>query len=215
MSSLPEKFNELERVAELYLKSYKPNEIARALNITTAQAKAYIRDYKQIVSERVAEDPDFLDRVQENVSEALERLDTLVKEAWETYDTAKSADLINQQTNLLKVIGAFEQQRAAILQLLGAKMDSGMMARMQRAERVNEIVSRIIKDVVAECDHCKTEVMPRLAEAFAAMGREQEAADMRPVSDEPIIDTDGDEVEEAEWSEADHENMMGDIVAYD
>lgn len=210
--SMIEKLDMVERVGELVLKSYKPTEIARALEITPAQAKFYIEQHREIVRKRVEEDPDFLERLAENTFEALERLDNLVKEAWETYDTAKANDLIAQQTNLLKVAGTFEQQRANLLQLMGAKMDSGAMARMQKAERVNEIVTRIIKDVVADCPNCSTQVMPRLAEAFALMNKQEEAADMQPVSEEP--DFIEGEVEEDE-EEVDRSGMLTDVVAYE
>jgi predicted transcriptional regulator len=210
-----ERLELIEQVGDLHLKSYKPSEIARNLGISPAQAKHYIAQYQELLRRRVNEDPDFLDRVADNTFEALERLDGLVKEAWETYETAKNNDLINQQINLLKVAGAFEQQRANLLQLMGAKMDSGMTARMQRAEQVNSIVARIIKEVVSDCDHCKVEVMPRLAEAFAKMNQETEAVDLSRIEDSDVIDAEVIEEEEVEEDEHDMKGMMGDIVAYD
>lgn len=205
-----ERLELLEQVGDLHLKSYKPSEIARSLGISPAQAKHYIVQYQELLRKRVNSDPDFLDRVAENTIEALHRLDNLVKEAWETYDTAKDNDMINQQINLLKVAGGLEQQRANLLQLMGAKMDSGMMARMSRAETVNGIVTRIIKEVVGECEHCKALVMPRLAEAFSMMNQGEEAVDMQPIED--------DDIEEAiivDEEETDMGTMMGDIVSYE
>lgn len=201
----------MERVGELYLKSYKPAEIARSLNISPAAAKKYIESYKEVLQRQVMEDPEYLERVAENTIEALERLDNLVKEAWETYETAKNNDMMNQQINLLKVAGALEAQRANLLQLMGAKMDSGMVARMQRAEQVNDIVARIIKEVVAHCDVCKIEVQPRLAEAFAKMNKHEEAADMHPADDDIV---DAEVIGDMEDTH-DHSEMMTDIVAYE
>jgi hypothetical protein len=206
--SVVAKIETLEQVGQLHLKSYKPAEIARQLNITTREAKYYVEQYQELVRKRVEQDPEFLDRVGEHTLEALERLDNLVKEAWETYDTAKNNDMMNQQINLLKVASTLEQQRANLLQLMGAKMDGGMMARMQRAERVNDIVSRIIKDTASQCEICKPLIMPRLAEAFALMNRAEEAADMQPVDDdieEAVI------VEE----EVDNSAMMDDVISYE
>jgi len=208
-----ERIETLEKVGDLHLKSYKPSEIARQLGISPAQAKHYIAQYQELIRKKVNSDPDFLERVAENTGEALLRLDQLVKEAWETYETAKDNDMINQQINLLKVAGAFEQQRANLLQLMGAKMDSGMMARMSKAETVNGIVTRIIKDVVSDCDHCKVEVMPRLAEAFAIMNAQEEAVEMQPIDDDEDI-IDAEVVEEVE-EEVDMALMMGDVVAHD
>jgi len=206
-----EKVETLEKVAELYLKGYKPAEIARDLDLSPSQVRSHIKEYKEYIAGRVNEDPEFLDRLQENTLEALDRFDTLLREAWQTYETAKSADMLNQQINGMKLIKELEIERAKLLQLMGAKVDSGMMARMQKAEQVNEIVSRIIKEVVAQCDHCKAEVMPRLAEAFAMMNKHDEAVDIHPIED----DIEDVEIVEEVEEEEDHSNMMLDVVAYD
>ena len=210
MTGLVERIDTMEKVAELHLKGYKPSEIGRELSLSPAQTKHYVSQYKEYIANKVAHDPDFLDRIQDNTIEALERLDQLIKEGWETYETAKANDMINQQINLMKVVGGFEQQRANLLQLMGAKMDGGMMQRMQKAERVNEIVSRVIKEIVADCDRCKVQVQPRLAEAFAMMGKHEEAADMQPMSDDEPV-----EAEIIEEDDHDQEGMMADVIAYD
>jgi hypothetical protein len=108
---------------------------------------------------------------------------------------------------LLKVHGAFEQQRANLLQLMGARMDGGMQARMQKAEEVNGMLADVIKEVVSTCPQCKLEVQVRLAEAFSRMNRPEDAAEMRPSDD--FIDVDSEEVEEGHH---DHEGMMADVI---
>lgn len=208
MSNLVEKLDTLERVGELKLKGWKPTEIARHLGISTHAAKHYIEQHKELLRKRVEEDPEFLERIADNTIEALDRLDTLIKEAWDTYDTAKNEGMINQQINLLKVAGSLEAQRANLLQLMGAKMDSGMMQRMHEAEQVNSIVSGVIKDIVSKCEHCKLEAQIRLAEAFQIMKRPEEAAEMRPSTKSPdFIDMEEDD--------HDQHAMMADVVDED
>lgn len=207
MADLVERIGTLEQVGDLYLKSYKPGEIARKLNISAAQAKHYINQYQSLVQQKVQNDPDFMDRVADNTIEALERLDKIVVEAWETYETAKDNEMVNQQINLLKVAATLEQQRANLLQLMGAKMDGGMMAKMQRAEKVNSIVSHIIKDSISQCEKCKLEAMPRLAEAFRLMNEAEEVVDFEDVEEVEVIE---DEVEEH-----DHAAMMSEVIAHD
>lgn len=204
MTNLPDRINDLERVADLYLKSYRPSEIARKLDLSPAQVKNYINDYQAIVQDRVNNDPEFLDRLAENTLEALERMDSIVSETWETYETAKDNDMINQQINLLKAAGDFEEKRAKLLQLMGAKVDGGMMARMNRAEQVNEVVSRVIKEIVVDCPRCKVEVMPRLAEAFEMMGKHEEAVQAQPFEDV--------ESEEEGEEELDTAGIMEDVL---
>lgn len=179
-SSLPAKIDMLEKVSELYLKSQKPTEIARNLGISRAQVDSYIRDYKALIQRQVATDPDFLERISDNTLESLHRFDQIIDETWKTYERAKEEELISMQTNLLKVSADLETKRANLLQLMGARMDGGSMARMQKAEKVNSIVSDILKEVVSGCPRCKTEVMPRLAEAFKMMDRGEDFVDMTP-----------------------------------
>lgn len=209
MSELPAKLDLLEKVGELHLKSYKPAEIARRLDISPAQAKSLIRDYQEVLANRVSQDPEFLDRIAENTIEALERMDDIVAEANLAYETAKDNEMINQQIGLLKLRGDLEDKRAKLLQLMGAKIDSGMMARMNKAERVNEIVTRTIKEVVGDCPKCRVEVMPALAEAFSLMNKMEEAAEMTPVDDD-IIDV---EVVEEEEVQHDHSALMANVLS--
>ncbi len=210
METLPAQLDILEKVGILVNKSYKNSEIARELNLTPAATKHYVQAYKEILEKRVDEDPDFLDKIQTNTLEAMDRLDLLVKEAWETYDTAKNNDMINQQINLLKVFGELEDKRSKLLQLMGVKADSGMMARMNKAEQVNGIVSRIIKDVVSDCEKCKLQVMPRLAEAFALMGKSDQAIDLTPIDD-----IDDAEIVEDGWTDIQQSDLMLDVVEYE
>lgn len=198
MSTLPERIDTLERVADLHLKGYKPSEIGRALDLSPAQVKGYVRQYKEYVSSRVADDPDFMDRLQENTIQALEKFDMLIKEAWETYETAKGADMLNQQINGIKILKELEMERAKLLQLMGAKADSGMMSRMQKAEQVNGIVSGVLKEIIADCPRCKLEAGPRLATAFALMNRAEEAVDMELIPDEEDDIVDAELIDESD-----------------
>lgn len=208
MDNVVEKLDIIEQVGDLRNKGWKPAEIGRHLDLSPKATKHYLEQHQEMLRRRVEQDPEFLDRIADNTIEALDRLDNLIKEAWEAYDTAKAEGMINQQINLLKVAGGFEAQRANLLQLMGAKMDSGMTARMQKAEQVNSIVAGVIKDVVSKCDRCKLEAQIRLAEAFAMMNKHEEAAELRPSNEgEEFVD-----VEEVEEDSHDHEAMMRDVI---
>lgn len=211
--TLLDKIDHLEKVSELYLKGYKPSQIARALDISPAMAKNYVEQYKEAITNRVMEDPDFLDRIQDNTLEALEQIDLLIKEAWETYENAKELEMMNQQINLLKVAGDLTDKRNKLLQLVGAKIDSGMTARMQKAEQVNFVVSSIIKDIISQCPNCRNEAQVRLAEAFRDMNRPEEAVELHRVGDaEDAIVIEEEDTSEEEWSDDQQEDMMADIL---
>lgn len=205
MTSLVQQISDLERVSELHLKRHTPTQIARATGLSTAQVKRLIDQYQEAIATRVMDDPDFLDRLQENTLEALAQQDLLIKEAWETYESAKDLEMMNQQINLLKVMNDLQEKRNKLLQLMGAKVDSGMTARMQRAEQVNQKVSEVIKDVISGCDRCRTEAQVKLAEAFAIMDKAEEVIDLEPE----------EEIEEAEvvteQTDDEREAMMNDV----
>lgn len=188
MTSLVQQISDLERVSELHLKRHTPTQIARATGLSAAQVKRYIDQYQEAIATRVMDDPDFLDRLQENTLEALSQQDLLIKEAWDTYESAKDLEMMNQQINLLKVMNDLQDKRNKLLQLMGAKVDSGMTARMQRAEQVNQKISEVIKDIISDCESCRTKAQVKIAEAFAIMDKAEEAIDVEPI----------DEIEEAE-----------------
>jgi transcription elongation factor Elf1 len=212
MGQLLEKIELLDQVAELMPKGYNEREIARALDIPLNQAKMLVKEYHEAISKRVMDDPDFLDRLQENTMAALEGMDMIIRETWEAYDSAKAMDMIPQMTNLLKLAGDLAEKRAKLLQLMGAKVDSGFMARMNRLEQVNDIVSRVLKETIAHCDKCRMEAQVRLAEAFQIMNRADEVVDMEPIEDDTV---DAEIIDEQEEQEADdaHAAMMLDVIS--
>src|SRR5690606_959749 len=132
-----EKYELIERAADLYLKKYKYTEIARELNITPAYAKALVEDYQALSRSRAESDHDLVDRLVENTLEILDELNLITKEIWSTYEKAKDFEMINQQNATLKNAMDITEKRAKLLQLMGARADSGSTARLQKAERVN------------------------------------------------------------------------------
>lgn len=208
-----EKFEKIEKASELHLKGYKFTEIGRELGISPAQAKSLVDEYKTFIRERAENDPDLLDRLTENTMEMLDHVEMISREIWLTYEKAKEFEMVNQQNATLKNAMDIAERKAKLLQLMGAKVDSGSTARMQRAERVNEIVSSVIKEIVADCPRCRVEAQIRLAEAFKLMDKEEEAAELREIArpqepeEDEFIDADSDEI--------DHESMMSDILTDD
>lgn len=211
MSTSVERLNLIEQASVLYLKRYKYTEIARELNITPAYAKVLVDDYKDLLRSRAQEDPDFLDRVVENTFEVMEELDLIYKEIWETYQKAKDFELISQQNATLKNAMDIAEKRAKLLQLMGAKADSGSTGRLQKAEKVNSIVSGVIRDIVSQCPNCKVEAQIRLAEAFELM-RAAEDGEAGVVEMVEIPDEEEAYIVE-EQTEEERSLMMGDILS--
>jgi hypothetical protein len=140
-------------------------------------------------------------------------LDTVAlieKEIWETYQKAKDFELISQQNATLKNAMDIAEKRARLLQLMGVKADSGSTARLQKAERVNELVSGVIRDIVSQCPKCKVEAQIKLAEAFSLIDNEEGVVEM-----EEVVEDIPDALVIEEQTDQERENMMGDILGDD
>ncbi len=209
MTTSVERINLIERASELHLKRYKYSEIARELDITPAYAKALVDDYKQLVRERAQSDPDVLDRLLENTLEMLDSVEIIEKEIWETYQKAKDFEMISQQNATLKNAMDIAEKRAKLLQLMGARADSGSTARLQKAERVNQIVSGVIKEIVSQCPRCRQEAQVKLAEAFQMMNDEEGVVEMEEIPGD-IVEA---EVVDDAQAELDRVDMMRDVLS--
>ena len=84
MSNAVERYDEIDQASRLWLKGHNYSQIARSLSITPTAAKNLINDYKKIIENQAADDPDFLDRLQENTLRALDEMNIITKEAWDT-----------------------------------------------------------------------------------------------------------------------------------
>lgn len=189
MGTTIEKFDEFQKASSYFLKGWNHAEIARELDIPIVKAKHLIKEYKEFIQQRAQDDPDFLDRLAENTLELLDEVDQLKREAWEVYELAKDNQVMSQMAPALKLAGEFTDKRAKLLQLMGARTDSGSTARMKRAEEVNRIVTYILRDVVSDCPKCKVEVQAQLAQAFSLMGEAENVTDPTLIDGEIVDDT--------------------------
>tara|TARA_B100000586_G_C20011809_1_gene385012 strand:+ start:81 stop:680 length:600 start_codon:yes stop_codon:yes gene_type:complete len=181
-SQPPSIVNELDDIEEaglMYVKGYKVSEISTVMNITAKRARKYINDYKQVLSRRTQEDPYFLEKVQYNTLKALDEFDEVSKEAWETVTIATDHGMISARVQALKLAAEVAAKKAQLHHLLGGNnADAEYVARMQRAESVNQILSKILRDTISKFPEIAEEVRNELAMAFELMEN----------SDEDIVD---------------------------
>lgn len=191
--TLLDKLNRVETVGLMRLKGYTFKDIAEDQGMSPATAKAYYEEYVELLKNEVESNPDFMDKIQENTLRFLKEFDEITKEAWETVRIATDAGMVTARINALKLASENAAQKARLHQLLGGQVDSGYIARMQKAETVNQILSAILREIVAECDHCRPEAQIRLSEAFAIMGNDREALQIRPYGEieEAVVVEDG------------------------
>lgn len=188
MGSALETIDDFQRAAELHLKGFKATEIARELEISVAQARSLVKEYEQYISTRAMEDPEFLDRVQVNTLMVLDEVQMQSREAWALYEELKNLGDLKAAQGALKLASDLTSNRAKLLNLMGAKADGGMYAKMNRLEQVNEIVTKIIRETISGCERCKKIVQLDLAEAFSMMDKKMEPMDMdSDITDAEII----------------------------
>lgn len=164
------KVEEIQEVGVLHIKGYRNSEIAQLTGKSPSTVREYIKLYKDEMAREVERDPYFLERVQFNVLKVLAEFDEISKEAWETVTVATEEGMLAQRTAALKLALDVTGKKAQVLQLMGGtNSDNEYISRMQKAETVNMIISRVISEVIADCPICSEKAKPRLREAFALM----------------------------------------------
>ncbi len=173
-----QKVDLIEQVGTLHLKGYKQGDIAEITGLNRKTVREYITLFQEHLQETVENDPYFLEQVQLNTLKILAEYDEVAKEAWETVEIATREGMTGTRVQALKLALDVSSKRAAVLQLMGVqKTDTEYIARMQKAETVNSLVSNSIRDVVAHCDVCSSKLQPVLREIFAMMADDREGFD--------------------------------------
>lgn len=187
---LAEELRLVEEAGTLSIKGYNYSNIAELLDITPYKAKQYVQEYFRIIKNEAEEDPYFLERVQQNTLRFLNELDEISKEAWETVNVATDNGMITARTQALKLALEVTTKKAQLHQLMGgSKPDSEYIARMQKAESVNQILSEVLRDVISDCERCRDMARVKLAEAFSLM----DAAESEESGDIPEADIEDDD----------------------
>lgn len=189
-----DKIKKIEEVGKLHVKGYSNSDIAEYLSIRPATVKVYVNEYLAILRKTSEENPFFLEEVQYNTLKALEGMNEVSKEAWETVEIATENGMVSARIQALKLAGDMEDKKAKLLKLMGGNGPDGeYLARMQKAESVNILLSQVIKEVIADCEHCRMKARARLQEAFAMMESEgfddpQQAADHLDFEEAEIVE---------------------------
>lgn len=183
--TLIEKLKDVEEVGLLHIKGYSMHEIASLMTLKTSDVKLYIEEYKKILNKQADEDPYFLERVQFNTVKALQEFDQLSKEAWETINIATDHGMVPARIQAIKLAGELATKKAQLHKLLGVNTSDGeYIQRMQKAESVNQILSRVLRDVISKYPEIADAVRKELAIAFEIMEEEE------------VIDVDESDIED-------------------
>lgn len=190
------KVKKIEEAGTMALKGYNYSEISEVMDISPALAKNYIDEYRAILMDQSERDPYFLERIGFNTIKSLKEFDEIGKEAWETVEIATTNGMVGARVQALKLAMEVADKKARLHQLMStSKADNDYIARTQRAETVNQIISKVIRDIVSECPNCRDKARVQLREAFAMMEEEgfdgpEEAAEHLDFQDAEVVESD-------------------------
>lgn len=195
--SIISELKDIEDAGLLHVKGYSYSDIASLLSVSVNKAKDYVAQYKNIIQKRADEDPYFLEKIQFNTIKALQEFDQISKEAWETVNIATDHGMVALRIQSLKLAADVAGKKAQLHKLMGGtnSTDGEYIARMQKAENVNQILSKILRDVIAKYPDIAEEVRRELEVAFEILnGTAEETSD--PKTYEPPDYQDAEVVEE-------------------
>lgn len=183
--SLIDKIKDVEQVGILHVKGYSMREIATLMSIPINEIKSYIEEYKIILNNTIEEDPFFLEKVQFNTIKALTEFDELSKEAWETITIATDNGMVAARIQAIKLAADVATKKAQLHKLMGGNQTDGeYIARMQKAESVNQILSKILRDVISKYPDIANEVRKELEIAFEIMNGRSSKAEEESVDEQ-------------------------------
>jgi len=153
-------FDQMNKVIEELLKGNTPAAIARGLELTRVQVDNHIQTWKELVQDNTA----IKARAKEALAGADEHYSMLIKEAWRTVEQADTQDALNVKAQALKLIADIESKRIEMLNKAGVLENNDLTDQILESERKQEVLVGILKEVTANCEHCKWEVSRRLSE---------------------------------------------------
>ena len=153
-------FDRMNKVVEELLKGNSATQIATTTGLTRKEVVELIDEWKSVVHN----DSNIRDRAREAISGADQHYAMLINEAWKTVQQADIQDVLNVKATALKLIADIETKRIAMLQSVGVLENNELASQMAENERKQEVLVGILKEVTAQCSHCKLEVAKRLSQ---------------------------------------------------
>lgn len=153
-------FDQMNKVVEELLKGSTSSQIAKTTGLTRVQVDNHIKTWKELVQDNSA----IKARAKEALAGADEHYNLLIKEAWRTLEQADVQDALPVKTQALKLIADIESKRIDMLNKAGVLENDSMAEQILESERKQEVLVGILKEVTANCEHCKWEVSRRLSQ---------------------------------------------------
>ena len=157
---LSQHFDRMNKVVEELLKGNSATQIAAITGFSRKEVVEFIDEWKSVVHN----DSGLRDRAKEAISGADQHYAMLIKEAWKTVEDADQAGQLNVKAGALKLIADIEGKRIGMLQDVGVLENNELASQVAEAERKQDVLVKILKEVTSVCPKCKMEVAKRLSQ---------------------------------------------------
>lgn len=157
---LPQHMDRMNTVVERLLQGNSPTQIATLTGYKRSEVVELIDEWKNIVHN----DNAIRDRAKEAISGADQHYAMLIKEAWKTVEDADNQGLLAIKSGALKLIADIETKRIGMLQSVGVLENNELASQVAEAERKQEVLVKILKEVTSTCPKCKMDVAKRLSQ---------------------------------------------------
>jgi len=153
-------FDRMNKVVEELLKGNSASQIATLTGLSRKEVLEFIDEWKSVVHN----DTSLRDRAKEAISGADQHYAMMIKEAWKTVEDADTQGQLNVKAGALKLIADIETKRIGMLQSVGVIENNELASQVAEAERKQEILVKILKEVTSSCPKCKMDVAKRLSQ---------------------------------------------------
>lgn len=157
---LPQHMDRMNLVVEKLLQGNSATQIAALVGFQRKEVVELIDEWKNIVHN----DNTIRDRAKEAISGADQHYAMLIKEAWKTVEDADTQGALAVKSGALKLIADIEAKRIGMLQSVGVLENNELATSVAEAERKQEVLVKILKEVTSTCPKCKMEVAKRLSQ---------------------------------------------------
>lgn len=158
---LADRWERINQVVDLFLKgNTNPMQIARITGFKRTDVQDYLNEWRSVIQS----DRQVQMRAREALAGADRHYSMLIEEGWDVINQSTTANDLTKKTAGIKLVADIQQKQIDMLQKAGLIENNEMAEEIIETERKQEILVKILKEVVANCDHCKKEVFSRLEE---------------------------------------------------
>lgn len=156
-----DRWENINRVVDVFLKgTTNPSAIAKVTGFKRTDVIDYLDEWRSVIHS----DRQVQVRAREALSGADRHYSMLIEEGWDVIKQSDTMGDLAKKTAGIKLVADIQQKQIEMLQKAGLIEDNEMADQILETERKQEVLVRILKEVVADCDHCKVEVHKRLSE---------------------------------------------------